>query len=134
MPLFKSTLNILKEPDRDETFNPNWMDSDKLILPPTKVWDYNRDLQIEDIDIWEVIYEASYGKGVYAAWTPYAEFYMVTTGWEPLREGQRINDRLIETYYGAGAQKKVMQRAKELDIPLSTFISWVNDEDLWLYQ
>ena len=133
MPLFKSTYNILKKQDEDEVFNPNWMDSDKLILPPTKTWDYQRELQIEDIDIWEVLYEASGGIGVYAAWSPYAEFYLLTTGWLPLKENMRVNDRLIETYYGQGAQQKVMKRAQELDIPLPTFNSWVDPENMWLY-
>ena len=134
MPLFKSTYNILKAPDEDEVFNPNWMDSDKIILPPTRDWDYQRELQIEDIDIWEVLYEANLGMGIYAAWTPHAEFYMITTGWKPLQAGQRINDKFIETYYGAGAQQKVSQRAKELGMPLGTFTSWVDDDKLWLYQ
>ena len=133
MPLFKSTYNILKKQDEDEVFNPNWMDSDKIVLPPTKKWDYKREMDIEDVDIWEIIYEASGGLGVYAAWAPYAEFYMLTTGWKPLREGQTVNDRFIETYYGQGAQPKVLRRARELDIPLQTFKTWVEPEDMWLY-
>lgn len=133
MPQFKSTYNILKKQDEDEVFNPNWMDSDKLILPPTKKWDYKRDLKIEDIDIWEVLYEASGGIGVYAAWTPYAEFYMMTTGWKPLQPNQIINDRFIETFYGQGAQKKVYARSQELNIPLSFVTTWVDPEDIWLY-
>lgn len=134
MPQFKSTYNILKNQSEDEVFNPNWMDSDKLILPPTKKWTYDREMQIEDVDIWEILYEASGGIGVYAAWTPYAEFYMLTAGWKPLQDNQIVNDRLIETYYGAGSQRKVMQRAKELDIPLNFYKSWVDPEDMWLYE
>jgi hypothetical protein len=134
MPLFKSTYNILKRPDKDEVFNSSWMNSDKLILPPTKKWDYMRELQIEDIDIWEILYEASGGIGVYAAWTPHAEFYLLTTGWYPLKAGQRINDRMIETYYGAGSQKKIIKRTKELNIPINTYKSWVDPQDMWLYE
>ena len=132
MPFFKTTKNILV--DHGEYFDPNWMDSDKLILPPTKKWDYERELQIEDIDIWEILYEASGGLGVYAAWTPHAEFYMLTTGWLPLKEGQIVNDRMIETYYGHGAQQKVMKRAKELNMPLNMYKSWVDPQDMWLYE
>ncbi len=50
---FKSTQNIFK--DLQEYFDPNWMDSNSLILPPKKEWDYKRPMQIEDVDLWEVI-------------------------------------------------------------------------------
>jgi hypothetical protein len=141
MPQFKSTYNILKKPDEDEVFNPNWMDSDKIILPPKKDWDYAREMQLEDVDIWEVIYESGGGIGVYASWCPYAEFYLITTGgdfrymWEGTLNGQRFNymDKLYETYYGVGATKKVYNRAKELGIELPVNKIWVDEEEMWLY-
>jgi len=134
MPFFKSTLNILKRPHEDEIFNINQFDRSDIYLPKTSEWDYNREMQIEDVDIWEVIYEASGGIGIYAAWTPYAEFYLFTTGWKPLLPNQQINDRMWETYYGSGAQQKVMTRAKALNIPISTQKIWVDNDQLWLYQ
>lgn len=135
MPIFKTTLNILKVVDADELYNRNWLDSDSLQLPPggpddSKLkWDYSREMRIEDVDIWEVMYEASGGIGVYAAWLPYAEFYMVTTGWVP----NTINDRVIETYYGANSQKQVYARATELGIPLVVNKVWVDEQDMWLH-
>ena len=57
MPFFKSTHNILVKVDEDEVFNENWMDSDSVVTPPTRKWSYDRDMQIEDVDIWEVLYE-----------------------------------------------------------------------------
>jgi hypothetical protein len=134
MPFFKSTYNILKSPEEDEVFNPNWMDSDTVILPPKRDWDYQREMHIEDVDIWEVLYEASHGIGVYASWSPYAEFYLITTGWKPEVAGQRINDRIWETYYGADAQEKVYKRSKELRIPLPIFKTWVEDSNIRLQQ
>ena len=133
MPIFKSTYNILKRPDEDEVFDPNWMDSDKLVLPPNPEWDYGRPLTIEDVDIWEVLYESSGAIGVYAAWCPYAEFYMITSGWLPLQPGQRINDRIVETFYGAGAQSEVQLRMVQLNIPLHLTQHWVDPENMWLY-
>jgi len=133
MPTFKSTFNILKRPDEDEVFNPNWMDSDKLILPPNPSWDYGREMTIEDVDIWEVIYESSGGYGVYASWCPYAEFYLITAGWHPLRYGQTINDRIIETYYGPMAQQKVQSRMKQLGIPVILHQHWVEPDEMWLH-
>jgi hypothetical protein len=129
MPFFKTTYNILVRPGEDELFDPNWMNSDKMILPPKKDWDYSRELQIEDIHIWEVLYEASGGIGIYAAWDPFAEFYMFTTGWVP----KTMNDRIIETYYGPQASKKVKQRADSLGISLQLHNIWVEPEDMWLY-
>ncbi len=134
MPFFKSTYNILKRPDDDEVYNENWMDSDKLVLPPCIAWDYQRELNIDDVDIWEVIYEQSGGIGVYAAWLPYAEFYMITAGWKDLQIGDYVNDRIIETYYGNGSLDCVKKRAKDLNIPLPSNHYWVNDDEMWLYK
>jgi hypothetical protein len=130
MPFFKSTYNILTAPWEDELFNPNWMDSDNLILPESKEWDYSRELQIENVDIWEVLYEASGGIGVYAAWMPMAEFYMITTGIKK----QTLNERIIETYYGKNADKKVYNRCLELNIPLQLKERWIEPENMWLFQ
>jgi hypothetical protein len=137
MPFFKSTYNILTKYDEDEVFNPNWMDSDKLVLPPNPAWDYKKEMTIEDVDIWEVIYEASNGVGLYAAWCPYAEFYLLTTGLD-LREPRYIKeipywDRIIETYYGKDANKKIQQRIKELNLPIPMRDYWVDEENMWLY-
>jgi hypothetical protein len=121
---FKSTQNIFK--DFGEVFETSWMDSNKIETPPNPKWDYSRELQIEDVDIWEVIYEQGGGLGVYASWCPYAEFYLVRTGWWNVP-----ND--IETYYGVGAQAAVQKRMKELGINSVVSKHWVDPEDMWLY-
>jgi hypothetical protein len=139
MPFFKSTYNILTKQDENEVFNVNWMDSDKLVLPPNPKWDYSRELTVEDIDIWEVIYESSGGWGVYAAWCPYAEFYLITTGLDYRNGARYVNgtpywDRTFETFYGPGAQQKVYKRAKELGIDLQVYNTWVEPDKMWLHQ
>jgi hypothetical protein len=101
------------------------MDSDKLILPPKTKWDYQRDMQIEDVDIWEVIVEAGYS--IYAAWSPYAEFYM-------LLPTVFYDTKNIELYYGKGASNMIIKRTKELGIPISTKKVWADPEDMWLYE
>jgi hypothetical protein len=139
MPLFKSTYNILTKGDEDEVWNDNWMDSDKLVLPPKRDWTYDREMQIEDVDIWEQLHFETGGIGIYASWSPYAEFYLITTGVDP-RYGPKFIDGGIhwdkswETYYGPGAQQKVFKRAKELGINLQTYKTWVENDKLWLYQ
>jgi hypothetical protein len=116
---FKSTYNIFT--DFGEVFDPSWMDSDTLQLPPKKDWDYSRELTIEDVDIWEVIWEAGGGQGLYASWSPYAEFYLLSI------DGQ------INTLYGPNAQKELIQKIKELNLPVSVNKIWVEPEDMWLY-
>ena len=124
---FKSTQNIFK--DFSEVFDPNWMDSNKIITPPKKDWDYKRPMQIEDVNIWEVIYEQGGGLGIYASWDPYAEFYMIRVGWFLEQQGYGA-----ELYYGPGSMDKMIIRAKELGITISTHKEWVEPEKMWLYQ
>lgn len=137
MPIFKSTYNILKITDEDELFDENWMDSNKLVLPPSKKWDYSRELQIEDIDIWEVIYERGGGVGIYAAWNPYAEFYMICTGVDYktgfVHKNKFYQDRIIETYYGKNAVDMVIKKSKELNINLTVNKIWVDDDKMNIY-
>jgi hypothetical protein len=139
MPLFKSTYNILVKPDEDEVFNHNWMDSNTLILPPKTDWSYDREMQIEDVDIWEQLYYDNTGIGIYASWAPYAEFYLITTGFKENTAPRIVNgvpywDKNVETFYGAGAQKQVMIRARQLGVQLATHKTWIDDDELWLYQ
>jgi len=128
MPIFKTTKDILKNPWEDELFDPNWMDSDKLQLPPKIEWDYKRELHLEDVNIWEVLFHQGGGIGIYAAWDPYAEFYLITLPYFIIKENS------IETYYGAGAQDRVRKRAKEFGINLISNEVWIEPEDMWLYQ
>lgn len=104
MPRFKSTQNILK--DNLEVYDDNWSDKPFLELPPHPKWDDKRPLQVEDIDIWEVISEMSGPTGIYAAWMPYAEFYMI------VKQG-----KIDSTYYGINSDKYAAKRAEELNIP-----------------
>lgn len=119
MPFFKTTNNILK--DHGEHFNDNWMDSNKLILPPTKPWDYSREIHIDDVDIWEVIHESNFG--IYVAWCPYTEFYLLKPFYWMESEGYHI-----ETFYGNNAAARLKKRADQLDIKLHLTEIWVDDD------
>lgn len=111
-----------------EYWDENWLDHDTIQAPPRIDWNYEREMQIEDVDLWEVIYEQSGGIGVYAAYMPYAEFYLLRLGWELEIKGQGI-----ETYYGKGAMKKVMSRMKEMKIPFAINNVWVDEDKLYLF-
>lgn len=141
MPIFKSTYNILTKYDEDEVYDRNWLDSDTVHLPPKREWDYSREMQIEDVDIWEVLYESAGGIGLYASWSPYAEFYLLTKGIDTRNEPRYYErsgatpywDRLFEVFYGPGAQTRVLARARELKIPINTYQTWVDDSEVWKY-
>ena len=128
MPFFKSTYNILKKPDEDEVHNDNWFDTNSLVLPPKVDWDYEREMKIDDVNIWEVICQQGGGLGLYASWDPYAEFYLITNLHFSLYPNK------LETYYGANASMTAYKRAKELGMHVHLNTHWVEPENMWLYQ
>jgi len=137
MPFFKTNKNIFIDTHEDELYNPNIYDSDKLVLPPggpddpKAQWDYKRPMTIEDVDIWEMLYWQGGGLAIYAAWLPYAEFYMITP--HGLLWWERKSNKRVELFYGPGADFKVQQRASELRIPFRPNQVWVDPDRLWLY-
>jgi hypothetical protein len=128
MPRFRTTSQIFKLGAGEEYFDPNWMDSDVVITPQTKEWDYSKELKVEDVDLWEITYQQGGGFAVYASWLPYAEFYLITL------PAYLYKENSIETYYGALASKKVYERAKDFGIHLSVNKIWVEPEKVWLYE
>jgi len=131
MAFFKTSLNIFKKPWEDELYVDNKWDNPTLAgqLPWSGgEWDYKRTLTVDDIDVWEVLYESGGHFGIYAAWSPHAEFYMIRLGYIIEQSGYGI-----ETYYGAESGKLVYKRAKELGIDLPVFRDWVEPDKAWLY-
>jgi glyoxylase-like metal-dependent hydrolase (beta-lactamase superfamily II) len=125
---FKTTKDFF---NHTEYFDPNWMDTNDVFLklPNHKEWDYQRNLKIEDIDLWEIIYEGHGGSGVYAAWAPYAEYYL-------LNYYTYKNEFKMEEFYGKNSQKKLKKRIYELGLNfiLPDYKVWVEPENMWLYQ
>lgn len=125
MPIFRTTSNILKDKASPDYFDENWMNYNELQLPLTRAWDYSRELKIEDIDLWEVLLETTYEgmlSGVYASWSPYAEFYLVVLGC-----------CIAETFYGAKAQERLKEFLLQYNITLGESLCWVEEQDMWLY-
>lgn len=95
---WKETKQILNLNNDGEIFNENWMNYTSVFqyMPPNPKWNGNRPIRFEDVDIWEVITEISGPIGVYAAWCPYDEFYIVTNRWKVVQEfsGWKANERL----------------------------------------
>jgi hypothetical protein len=122
MPFFKTTKNIFV--DHGEYFDPNWMDSKTLVLPPKKNWDYKKEMKIEDVDIWELLYEGKVG--VYVAWSPYAEFYLI----RPFYWAED-KQHFVTTFYGPNAAKDTYEYVKKMynvELPITEL--WVENDDI----
>ena len=102
MPRWKTTQNILV--DNSEYFDESWMNYDKIsqYAPPIIPWSKKRKIKFEEVELWEVITEMTGPVGVYAAYMPYAEYYIVTnrgtivsefSGWNA---NKRLEDFLIQ--------------------------------------
>lgn len=98
MPRWKTTEQIINLHKDGEVFDENWMNYDRIFqyMPEPTPWTEVRPPRVDEIDIWEVITEMSGPVGVYAAWQPHAELYVVTRGWRIVQEfsGWQANARL----------------------------------------
>ena len=133
VPTFKKTEHILT--GYGEYFDPNWLDSDQVVLPPKIDWDYQRELRIEDVYLWELITEP-WEYGVYAAWDPYAEFFILRKELEYEKgawDTNHVRKFEFETFYGPGAQKNLTARMNQLGIPVKFNNVWVDQDKLHLF-
>lgn len=101
MPRWKTTEQIINLHKDGEVFDENWMNYDRIFqyMPEPTPWTEQRPPRVDEIDIWEVISEVSNGGGfigVYAAWQPYAELYVVTHRW-----------KIVEEFSGWNANKRI---------------------------
>lgn len=101
MPRWKSTEQIINLSKDGEFFDENWMNYDNIsqYAPKPIPWDGNRPIRFEDVVLWEVISEQSNVTGfigIYAAYIPYEEYYIVTQKWSVVQEfeGWMANERL----------------------------------------
>ena len=127
MPQYRSTNDIFKT-NGEEVTQSSWLTGEnKIHTPKTDKWDYKRELVVEDIEIWEALYEDSWGLGIYAAYRPYAEFYMI-------KYTNITGVDVLDTFYGAGSQDKIIKFMVENNIPFQLQKVWVDDDDAWLFE
>lgn len=92
------------------------------------VWDYDNPINLEDVNLWEELYFQMGNVGIYAAYDPYVEFYIIVYNlFANLECG-------IEKFYGFGANKQVWERAKKLGIDLPVETVWVSKKEFPLYE
>jgi hypothetical protein len=74
---------------------------------------------------------------VYAAWDPYAEFYVLRHEVNHFRDRSKLETPIysFEYYYGPGAQERLIQKMIEIDIlKYAKFNAmYVEPEQMWLY-
>lgn len=75
MPRFKTYHNVFV--NNDELFSKEIAEAnDGVYLPETWEWDNKSQISVDDVSIWECLFEQSGGTGVYAAWAPYSDFFI----------------------------------------------------------
>lgn len=99
----------------------NYIPHDNTVsLPPQESWNENTDIKLDDIKIWEQIYFEPGNVGVYAAWNPYVEFYMITFNCF-------LKDKkYIEIYQGSNSANEVLGRLKDFGINLDYQEIWID--------
>ena len=73
--MFKSTYQILNNPWKEDAPN---IDPFPVIRPPSSPWKIDRPIDLDDIELWEQIHYEPGVIGIYAAWNPKDELYLIT--------------------------------------------------------
>lgn len=107
--IFKSTYQILNNPWKDDVPN---IDQFPAILPPFIIWKENRSIELDDVILWEQIYYEPGVIGVYAAWNPKEELYLVTYNF------LLTADTGYKLFYGNAGVDKLLEELKVLEIEI----------------
>jgi hypothetical protein len=112
-----------------EILDTPWQDLDNVgsTTLDNSQWHYIREMQIDDVTLWEQIYYKGGHIGIYAAWDPYAEFYLLVYN-------LFIDTPLgIRTFYGPNARTQIEEEASRLGITLTQNKIWVDELNIWQY-
>jgi hypothetical protein len=111
----------------EDILNTAWLKNTTTVsTPKPDQWHYLREMRIEDVSIWEEVYRQPGNVGIYGAWSPHAEFYIIV--YELFLE----NKETIEKFYGVNASKDLWKRATALGIELPMHEVWVDSHNTWL--
>jgi hypothetical protein len=116
MSIFKTNKEIFESNDL------NFLETNSPIyeLPPRIVWDYKKTPTVKKIEVWEVVYYEPGNVGIYAAWSPYAEFYMIVYDLFKNTPGG------VETFYGEYAAVDIFKKCQTLGITLTINKIWID--------
>jgi hypothetical protein len=102
-----------------EILNNPWNDISPSVIVPSQLPKlYEKNLDFNDVVMWEEIFYQGGNIGVYAAWSPYAEFYIIV-------HNLFLKDQnLIEKFYGDNALHNLLKRLQEFEIEIPVKQKW----------
>jgi len=113
MKIFKSSQEIFSDP---------WFEKSPNIgtcLPVRESWKKQEPIQISDVFQWEQIYYLPGDLGIYAAWNPYDDFFII------VHDLFLKNSKGIEIFRDQWA---LINRARDLGIDLEKQEIWISDQ------
>lgn len=110
MPTFRNTLDIITNPWNEDFSKSNVSPG---TLPPSDEWTADSHPNVSDIIFWEQLYYEPGNVGIYVAYNPRVEFYLITHNLFFDSEFK------FETFDGENAAQRCYDRAAELGIYLS---------------
>ena len=109
MAILKTTQHIFNHPWEEELVE---LPSSSY-LPKVNKLKIDSNVILSDIKLWEQIYYKKGNIGIYAAWDPYIEYYIIV-------HNLFINTTVgVEEFFGEDASTKTWERAREYGINLS---------------
>lgn len=113
MPTFNNTLDIITNP-----WNKDFSKSNRSarMLPSYKKWVEDKNPQVADIILWEQLYYEAGNVGIYAAFNPYVDYYIIAYNLF------FDSDYRFEEFVGPNATQECYDRAVELGISLNAKI------------
>ncbi len=125
--IFKTTDEILQSHWNDQEFRVSTTPNNLTVLPDRQHGLHMYDLTVEDIRLWETLYYEGGSIGIYAAWDPYSEFFIITYNLF------LDSPAGIEVFSGPGAIRRLYLKAKELGVDLEVGEIWVEPENVKYY-
>jgi hypothetical protein len=121
--IFKTTEQILNEPWERSFLNMVLPAIKFEVAPPAVPLDNLKEPELADIKLWELIYYKGAHVGIWAAWNPRVEFYIVTYNlFLDIPQG-------IQVFSGPDAKRQIWKLAKELNVTLPINKIWVETAD-----
>lgn len=105
MPRFKTKYNVFE--NNDELYSEAIAKENGIYIPETWNWDGASQPSVDDVVIWECLFEQSGASGIYVAWAPFEEFYIVTE--------RRV---VVKEFFGASAKALVDKYCVTNGIPV----------------
>jgi hypothetical protein len=111
MPIFKNTLDILTNPWSYEFSYEN-----STTPPETNDWNMERNITVDDVVLWEQLYYEPGNIGVYVAYRPYADCYLITYNLFYNTEQK------FDLFTGEDAEQACLSRLNDLGVVLDLHV------------